>query len=111
MPDRRYGGTVAADGTATIRVRTTGTDGWTVRQVSVEMTAGTAASVPGAATCVMRKNGALVTVLIAQGDAAVEPPAVGLQPGDELTLEWAAGTAGNLVGAFVIYDVGSVKGR
>lgn len=106
MPDRRYGAAIAADGTATITITPAGAQGWTVRQVSVEMQDGTAASVPGEATCVMRKNGALVTVLIAQGDAAVEPPAVSLQPGDVLTIEWANGTAGNVCSAFVIFDVG-----
>jgi hypothetical protein len=104
MPDQRYGATIAADGTATITVRPSGA-GWIVRQVSNELAAGSAVSVPGEAVCEMRKNGAFITALIAQGDAAVEPPAVQLQPADELTVEWANGSPGNVCSVFVIYDL------
>lgn len=105
MSDRRYAAVVAVDGTATITVAPTGAQGWTVHQVSVEMQPGSAAKVPGEAVCEMRKNGAFVTELIAQGDAAVEPPAIDLQPGDEITVAWANGASGNICSAFVVYEV------
>lgn len=97
-------GAVIADsaGKATLPVRLRGNRPRRVMQVSVEMFAGAASSVSGSASCALRKNGALVTPLIAQGDAAEGWP-VEDQPGDELTIEWTGATPGNVCSAYVAY--------
>jgi hypothetical protein len=92
-------GTVAADGTAELSLRTLARQTWTVRQVSVN-----APNVGGGATCGLYLNGALITPMVPQAGAAVEPPPVTLQPGSILEVRWTAGTVGARVEATYIYD-------
>ena len=70
-----------------------------VSQVSVEMSGTGAAS----ASCVVRRNGALVCPLVPTGDAAAGDPPVPLAPpGDQLTVEWTSAPNG-LVGTATIF--------
>jgi hypothetical protein len=96
--------TVAADGTAVIRVRPDGSRPWSVTQVSVEM-----ASAPSGATCAVRRNDVLVTPVIAAGDAASGDPPVLLNPEDDLTVVWTSCTPGDIGRALIFYDVGEVQ--
>lgn len=105
MPELRLNGAAPASGVVSLPVRPTGTLPWRVTQVSVEMVRTDSALVSGSATCVMRKNGALVTPLVAQGDAAGGDPPVYLQMSDELTIEWAGANLGDICRALVIYDL------
>lgn len=93
---------VAADGTAMITVRVSnGIGRWTVTQVSTEM-----GSAPIGSTCELRKNGSMVTPMIATGDVAGGDPPVVLNAADALTVSWAGCTPGDVASAFVIYDDG-----
>lgn len=99
--DNAYSATVAADGTATITIRPFASQVWTVNQVSTEhLTA------PAGATSALRKNGNLITVLIATGDVADGTPPVILRPGDVMTVGWAGCTPGQTVKAYILYDDG-----
>lgn len=95
--------TVGAGGTATATITTrTALQTWTVSQVSVEM--------PGApigSTCDLRKEGALITPLIATGDAATGDPPVILRSGERLTVNFAGCTVGTVGTVYVIYDDGT----
>lgn len=106
MPDRRYSATVNSAGAATLTVRPTGTRPWVVAQVSVELVAGTAASVAALAVGELRKNGSLIAPFVAQGDAVAGDPPVSLAPTDEMTIEWTNATPGNRAAALVIFEVG-----
>jgi hypothetical protein len=101
MADQTYSATATASGAATItitpaqKLRT-----WVVSQVAIEV-AGTA---PFGAACALRKNGALVSPMIAQADTAGGDPPVTLYGSDVLTVVWTGLTSGQAVNAFVIYD-------
>lgn len=90
---------VAADGTATVKIRPTGNIHWNITQVSIEMF-----TAPSGSSCVMRLNDAFVTFLIATGDAAGGDPSILLRVGDELTIEWEDCTAGDQGRVFYLYD-------
>ena len=92
-----YSKIVGAAGTAVITVRPPGRQIWTVTQVSNEME-----NAPSGAVCNLRKNGNLVTPLVATGDAATGDPPVILLPSDVMTVEWASCTQG-LVGRAIIF--------
>lgn len=102
IAEATYTATVEAGGTARVDLRTeTRFQSWTVQQVSVEMS-----SAPVGATCVLRKGGALITPLIATGDAASGDPPVPLRPGELLRVEWAGCTPGDIGTVYVLYDDG-----
>lgn len=68
-------------------------------QVTAEMASGAGAA------CSVRRNGSLVSPLVATGDAAGGDPPVWLWPGDQLSVLWTgapAGAAGTMV---VFYDL------
>lgn len=97
--DRAYSGTVAANGTLTLRVRPTNSATWEVTQVTTEMT-----SAPAGALCTLRKNRYKVSDLIATGDAAGGDPSVVIRSTDELTIEWSQCTPGDTGLALVFYN-------
>jgi hypothetical protein len=97
--DQTYVADVDAAGRATITVMP-GFKPWLVQQVSTEML-----TAPSGATCLLRKRGALITPLIAAGDAAGGDPPVTLYQGEALTVEWAGCTPGQQGLATVIYQV------
>ena len=86
-------------GVATITPRARQT--WVISQVSVEEP-----TAPIGATCELRKNGFLVSPLIATGDAATGDPPVTLRLGERLTVEFAGCTPGAVAAVYVIYDDG-----
>lgn len=73
---------------------------WVVDQVSVK-----ADTVGGSAACAIYKNSSFITPLVPQGDAAVGPPPITLQPNDKLRVRWTSGTANEPIEATIIYDV------
>lgn len=94
--------TVAADGTATATVSPDSRfQAWTVSQVSVEMP-----TAPIGATCVMRKDGTLITPIIPTGDAAAGEPSIPLRQGQQLTVTFAGCTPGDTGTVYVLYDDG-----
>lgn len=100
---REYTAVVAANGEATVTIRTrTRLQTWTLQQVSVEM-----ATAPIGAVCELRRNGFLVTPLIATGDAAAGDPPVPLRGTDVATVKWTGGTPGDVGRVFVLFDDGN----
>jgi hypothetical protein len=96
-----YSAKIGAGGTGTATIQTGhARQTWDVQQVSVELPAA-----PIGATCVLRKNGYLVTPLIATGDVADGSPPVTLQPTDTLTVEWAGCTNGTVGKVLLVYEV------
>ncbi len=77
---------------------------WSVSQISVEML--TAPVGVGGAVCFIRKNGVLVTQVLATADAAAGDPPVQLNPNDVLTVVWERATPGDIGKVFAIYDDG-----
>jgi len=100
MATKTYSAIVAGDGTAVATIQPTTGRGWKVSQVSVEL-----AAAPTGATCNVRRNGALVTPIIPTGDVASGEPPVDLQVGDELTVQWAGCTPGQVGRVLIIYEV------
>lgn len=97
--DQPFSAQVGSDGRATIKVRPPSLTPWVVQQVSVEMP-----DAPLGATCELRKNGALVSPVIATGDAAGGDPAIDVTQSDTLTIEWRGCTPGAYGRALVIYE-------
>lgn len=101
MPDRDFSTLVAADGTASITCTPTKNVPWVVTQVSTEYRES-----PSGCIAELRKNGALITVMIATDVADSDPP-VFLRPGDRLVVTWTGGTVGDSVSALFIYQEGN----
>ena len=101
MTDRTYTAVAGGTGAATVTIKPDGRETWSVSQVSVEN-----ASAPAGATCTLRKNGNLVSPMVAQADTAAGDPPVLLLPwkSDVLTVEWRGCTPGNVGSVFMIYD-------
>jgi hypothetical protein len=100
MADQTYSGVVTAAGTLTIPIGPgTKARTWVVSQVSTELS-----SAPIGATCMMRKNGAPVTPMVATGDVAGGDPPVTLYGSDLLQLVWTGCTPGTTANVYVIYD-------
>lgn len=95
-----YTGKVDANGDATITIRTLAVRSWRVSQVTIEMP-----TAPSGATCSLRKNGYLVTLMIAAGDSAAGDPPVIVRQEDSLTVEWENCTAGDIGKALIFYEV------
>jgi hypothetical protein len=104
--DRAYAARVAADGTATVRIVSDTSMGWNVRQVSVEM-----ATAPSGATCMLRKNGVLISPIIPTGDAASGDPPIPLSYDDVMTVEFAGCTPGDIGKVYVVYEYMGLAGR
>jgi len=100
--DRRDTAIVNASGVATVTIRTQGRQVWTISQVSVEMP-----TAPSGSTCTLRKNGAFVSLLVAQGDAAGGDPPLTLRPSDTMTITWTGCTAGDLGAVYTVYEDGT----
>lgn len=94
-----YTATVAANGTATVDITPTGSVPWNVTQVSIRMR-----NAPAGASCELQVNNVFETFLIAAGDAAVTPPPILLQPGDNATVEWTSCTPGDTGTVLIHYD-------
>jgi hypothetical protein len=99
VPDRSYTAVVGSNGQATVTIQTLKSVKWIVSQISVEMT-----NAPSGATCVIRKNGSMVTPLVAAGDAATGDPPIELWPTDAATVTWTGATPGLVAKVFAIFD-------
>lgn len=99
MATRTYSVTIGAGGTGTVTVKTGSREAWIISQVSIELP-----SAPSGATCDLRLNDRLVTLLIAPGDAATGDPPVTLLETDALTVNWAGCTAGTVGKVLIFYE-------
>lgn len=102
MADQTYTSVTNAAGKCTITVDPDRQQTWVVSQVSGEMP-----TAPATTTCAIRKNGYLVSILIAQADTAAGDPYVTVLPSDVFTVEWTGATPGDLGKALVFYEVAS----
>lgn len=103
LADQTYSVAVPASGTVTQEIRTrTRLQTWTLQQISVEMP-----TAPIGATCVARKNGALITPLIPTGDAAAGEPYIQLRGTDVVTVTFTGCTPGDIGTILVVYDDGN----
>lgn len=91
-----------AEGTARLDIRPPRMQTWTVSQVSVEMP-----SAPVGSSCVLRKNGSLITPLVSTGDVAAGEPYIQLLSTDILTVEWTSVTPGESGRVLVFYEEAS----
>lgn len=98
MGTATYSAAVDANGDATIRVLTRSRVPWVVGQVSIEMP-----DAPSGATCTIRKNGAIITPMIATSDVAAGEPYILLNDTDTLSIEWENCTAGLVGKATVLF--------
>jgi hypothetical protein len=98
LSDDQFSSIVAADGTATIRFTPTKNRPWKLQQVSTEMR-----DAPSGAVAELRKNGNLITVMVASDVADSDPP-VPVVPGDRMEVNWTGGTPGGGVSIYIIYD-------
>lgn len=97
MSDDQFSGLIRADGTATIHFTPTKNRPWKLEQVSTEYR-----NSPSGTTAELRKNGNLITVMIASDVADSDPP-VPVVPGDRMEVNWAGGTPGDVVSVYIIY--------
>lgn len=97
--DADYSAKVVVGGTATITIRPDTRRPWIVSQISTEL-----ATAPAGSTCALRKNGSLVTSLVAPGDIADGSPAVRVTSSDTLTVIWTGCTVGDVAKAYVIFE-------
>jgi hypothetical protein len=97
VADEQYSATVGANGLASIRFTPTKSRPWLLQQVSTEMR-----DAPSGATSELRKNGNLITVMLASDVADSDPP-VPVAPGDRMEINWFGGTPGGTVAAYIIY--------
>lgn len=100
-PGLALSATVNGAGNAFIPVRPNGIYTWAVDQVSTEYP-----TAPTGAVSALRRNGALVTYLIATGDVADGSPPILLSSADVMTVEWSGAVPGAIVKALVMYDDG-----
>lgn len=101
MPDRDYSTTIGNNGIGSITCTPTKNVPWIVTQVSTEYR-----NAPSGCIAELRKNGSLITVMIATDVADSDPP-VFLRPGDRLVVTWTGGTSGDMTSALFIYEEGS----
>lgn len=103
LGDKQYSATANASGIATVTVSTNSRmRDWTVQQISIEMD-----SAPIGSTCSIRKNGALVTLMVPNGDAATgDPPILLRGQTDQITVTWTGVLPGSVGSVLVVYDDG-----
>ena len=99
MGTRTYSVNIGAGGTGTVTIKTGSREAWIISQVSIELP-----SAPSGATADMRLNGRLVTLMVAQGDAATGDPPVTLLDSDTLTINWAGCTVGTTGLVMIFYE-------
>lgn len=102
ITDQARSGVIGAAGTATLTFQPTGGQNWVVSQVSIS-----APTVGASATCVVNRDGYLITPMVPQGDAAAGDPPIVVRNGQRLTVVWGAAVVGAGVQALVIYDDGN----
>jgi len=103
MADSSYSGTVPTGGALTITIRAMSRQTWVMQQVSVAMdTTGVASA--GSAVCVLKKNGVLVSPLVATADAASGDPPVVIRGSDKMTVEWTGAPVGARCSVFIVYE-------
>jgi hypothetical protein len=93
-----------AAGVCLISFRVPGQVAWQVEQITIDM--------PGAplgATADLRVNGALITPLVATGDAAAGDPPLPVYAGDIVEIRWTGATSGDQGKALVIYRTASYR--
>ncbi len=101
--DDPYTARVLANGTATVRFKTSNTrQRFTVQQVTVEYP-----TAPLGCVCSIRKNGNLVSPMIPTGDAASGDPPIVLSQNDIMTVVFSSATPNDTVSVFIIYDDGT----
>lgn len=93
------GGVAGVSGTVTIAFRPDGSVPWRINQVSVA-----ARTAPGGATCEIRRNGAFITPMVAQGDAADGTP-IELSPFDQMDVVFAGLKNGDVAEVTVLYEL------
>jgi hypothetical protein len=98
MATATYSVTIGAGGTGTVTIQTRSVVPWVVGQVTNELQ-----GAPSGATCNLRKNGALISPLIAPSDVAAGEPFIELLGTDSLTVEWAGCTPGTIGKVVVLY--------
>lgn len=84
----------------TLTIQPTRQQTWQVAQVAVECQAA-----PSGSTCVMRKNGRVVTPLVPNLDAAGGDPPITLRPADLLTITWTGLVGGEVAQANYFYTL------
>jgi hypothetical protein len=94
-----YSVKVDAGGDGTASIRTQSPRAWVIAQISIEL-----ADAPTGATADVRKNGYLITPLIAVSDVAAGEPYVLLLPSDELTVNWYGATPNTFGKVLVFYE-------
>lgn len=104
MPfDRDFSTLIASNGQGSVTLTPTKNRPWIVTQVSTEYR-----NSPSGSYAELRKNNALVTVMIPTDVADSDPP-VFLRVGDRLVVTWFGGTSGNPVSALFFYEEGSYQ--
>lgn len=99
LPQRRTLSAITnAAGICTITFTSTTQEPWEVSQITVEMP-----TAPVGAACFLRVNDALVSPLIATGDAAAGDPPLPVLPGDRVEIQWTGATPGAQGKALLIY--------
>jgi hypothetical protein len=98
VADDQFSSKVVAGGTATIQFTPTKNRPWHLTQVSTEYK-----DAPSGATAELRKNGNLITVMLASDVADSDPP-VPVAPGDRMQVNWFGGTVGDVVNVYIIYN-------
>lgn len=100
MADQTYTGVTNAAGVCTVTIDPDRQQTWVVSQISNEMS-----TAPATATCAVRKNGYLITVLIPQADTAAGDPYVTVLPSDVLIVQWTGATPGAIGKVLAFYEV------
>lgn len=101
--DISYTETADGSGVATVVIRSSGRQVWTVQQVGVRVD-----PLPAGAKCQLVKNGVQVTpiILADTGGAAGGEPPMRLSHNDTAEVQFTGLNAGQSVSVFVIYDDG-----
>lgn len=91
--------TVDLNGNATARLINRGPNTFVVNQVSIEMP-----NAPSGAVANLRKDGVLITLMVANADVADGDPPVVLRQGETLNVEWSSCTPGDVGTAWFSYN-------
>jgi hypothetical protein len=98
VADDQFSTRVAANGTATVTFTPTKNLPWLLQQVSIEH-----ANAPSGCTAELRKNGNLITVMLATDVADSDPP-IPVAPGDRMQVNWFNATPNASVAVYIIYQ-------